>query len=232
MDSLEPVFRLVRNLPTILWVTFVGLVQWFIPRRWYAKDVSNDIVLVTGAGSGLGRQIALEYARLNSSLVLWDISAEGLNETKRLAEAEYRKNSPNYDEQNGSESTVSTKAQSFCKAYIADVSNREEVYAKAREVYHDLNKDIDLSQEKERYVSVLVNNAGIYHGLYMQDLRDDQIEKIFKVNIISHFWTVRAFLPKMIEHERGHIVEIASMGGISGLFKQVDYCATKFAAGE
>ncbi|HBZ54527.1 MAG TPA: short-chain dehydrogenase, partial [Syntrophobacteraceae bacterium] len=50
------------------------------------------------------------------------------------------------------------------------------------------------------------------------------------VNITAHFWTVRAFLPGMIQANRGHIVTIASAGGIVGASRMVDYCASKFAA--
>ncbi|XP_030241952.1 estradiol 17-beta-dehydrogenase 11-like [Drosophila navojoa] len=47
---------------------------------------------------------------------------------------------------------------------------------------------------------------------------------------MAHFWTAKAFLPKMIEKERGHIVTIASLAGHVGISKLVDYCASKFAA--
>lgn len=185
--------------------------------NWYAKSVNEDIVLVTGAGSGLGRAIALEYAKLNSCLVLWDINEDGLRETKKLVELEYEQN----DKMNERE----------CLIYYADVSDRVQVNKLAQKVFKDLNSNRK-SDERERYVSVLVNNAGIYHGLMLQDLKDEQIERIFKINILAHFWTVRAFLPNMMKHEKGHIVEIASMAGIAGLHKQVDYCATKFATGK
>lgn len=185
---------------------------------WYAKNVEEDVVLITGAGSGLGRAIALEYAKLKSSLILWDINEDGLRETKKLVELEYE-NFANNDEKR------------VCLTYYADVSDKVQVYELAKKVSQDLNVD-RVSDQKERYVSVLVNNAGIYHGLMLQDLKDEQIERIFKINIMAHFWTVRAFLPNMMKHEKGHIVEIASMGGQIGLHKQVDYCATKFASGK
>lgn len=45
-----------------------------------------------------------------------------------------------------------------------------------------------------------------------------------------YFQTVKAFLPAMMEKNRGHIVSIASLAGHIGVPKLVDYCASKFAA--
>jgi len=225
MESLftESLLRLFRFGPHLVWSVFVGTLEWIIPRSWYAKSVDKDIVLITGAGSGLGRAIALEYAKLKSTLILWDVNEIGLQDTKMMVDSEYAKLR--------SASMGKDDVNATCSTYVVDVSDRTKVQESAAQVYLDLNKD-KLIDEPKRFVSVLVNNAGIYHGLMLQELKDEQIERIFKINILAHFWTVRAFLPKMIEHRKGHIVEIASMGGISGLLKQVDYCATKFATGE
>lgn len=222
----EQALELLSIAQSFLWNLIVSLLEWITPRQWYAKEVDQDIVLITGAGSGLGRAISLEYAKLNSSLVLWDINERGLQETKDLVEHEYRKIC---NERKGENQLCSDRK--ICLTYKVDVSDRSQIQKWAEQVKSDLNNGREFDQP-EKYVSVLVNNAGIYHGLMFQDLRDDQIERIFNINILAHFWTVRAFLPQMIKHERGHIVEIASMGGIAGLVKQVDYCATKFATGK
>lgn len=219
----EATIQYLKFTPIFLWSLFLGILEWIIPRNWYAKDVEQDVVLITGAGSGLGRAIALEYAKLNSSLVLWDVNEKGLQETKVLVQAIYNEKVVAFGD--------SGNRARECSTYVVDVSDRDRVHQAGEEVRLDLNRKRKFD-EPERHVSVLVNNAGIYHGLMLQDLRDDQIERIFKINILAHFWTVRTFLPDMIKHKRGHIVEIASMGGIAGLLKQVDYCATKFATGE
>merc|ERR1712228_626568 len=58
----------------------------------------------------------------------------------------------------------------------------------------------------------------------------NKIIRTFDVNIMAHFWTIKAFLPTMIKNKRGHIVNVASLAGHSGTNKLVDYCASKFAA--
>uniref|UniRef100_A0A4W6ERQ6 Short chain dehydrogenase/reductase family 16C member 5 n=1 Tax=Lates calcarifer TaxID=8187 RepID=A0A4W6ERQ6_LATCA len=49
------------------------------------KNVAGEVVLITGAGSGIGRLMAQEFAALGTVLVLWDINQEGMKETAQLA---------------------------------------------------------------------------------------------------------------------------------------------------
>jgi len=65
--------------------------------------------------------------------------------------------------------------------------------------------------------------------LYSINFFSAKIIKTFEVNVFAHFWTLKAFLPGMIEAKKGHIVNIASMAGYGGINKLVDYCASKFA---
>ena len=50
------------------------------------------------------------------------------------------------------------------------------------------------------------------------------------MNTLALFWTVRAFLPSMLERDSGHLVTVASAAGIAGTAKLTDYCSSKFAA--
>lgn len=77
------------------------------------KNVAGEIVLITGAGSGLGRLLALKFARLGAVLVLWDINKEGNEETCNMAR-----------------DAGATRAY----AYTCDCSRREEVYRVADQV--------------------------------------------------------------------------------------------------
>ncbi|KAM6318621.1 epidermal retinol dehydrogenase 2-like [Aegotheles albertisi] len=88
-----------------------SLVFLIVPRR--KKNVSGEIVLITGAGSGIGRLLSLKFASLGATVVLWDINQEGLTETSRLAR------------ENGA-------VRVHC--YICDCSKRQEVYRVADQV--------------------------------------------------------------------------------------------------
>ena len=50
------------------------------------------------------------------------------------------------------------------------------------------------------------------------------------VNTVAHFWTIKAFLPSMLQKDHGHIVTISSNAGMVGANGLVDYCASKFGA--
>ena len=103
--------------------------------------------------------------------------------------------------------------------YHCDVSNREMVYGIANKVKQDVGK-----------VDILINNAGIVSGGPFLECSDQQLERTVGVNFLAHFWTVRAFLPHMVETNSGHIVTVASAGGIVGSSGLVDYSASKFGA--
>jgi len=79
-------------------------------------------------------------------------------------------------------------------------------------------------------VDILINNAGIVTGKKLLDCPDELMEKTVQVNTISHFWTLKAFLPAMMKANKGHVVTIASAAGMYGTAGLVDYCASKFGA--
>lgn len=66
---------------------FMMLYHWvadtffvFTPTRCRKKNISNEKVLITGAGSGLGRALALEFARKGSTIIMWDTNEDMLAE--------------------------------------------------------------------------------------------------------------------------------------------------------
>ena len=64
----------------------------------------------------------------------------------------------------------------------------------------------------------------------MADLSDEEITRSVEVNLLAHFWTVRAFLPGMLQRDSGHIVSVSSVAGIMGIAGLSDYCASKFGS--
>ncbi len=105
----------------------------------------------------------------------------------------------------------------FCESYVCNISEPAEVSSLAMKIEKSMGT-----------VSVLVNNAGIVVAKGLLEMDEIQIKKILDVNLASMFWTTKAFLPGMISHDEGHVVNIASAGGILALPNLAAYCASKF----
>ncbi|XP_017881105.1 estradiol 17-beta-dehydrogenase 11-like [Ceratina calcarata] len=106
-----------------------------------------------------------------------------------------------------------------CYGYACDLCDREDVYKKAKIVEKEVGN-----------VTILINNAGVVSNTKFLDTPDKLIIRTMDVNVMSHFWTTKAFLPAMKESNHGHIVSIASLAGHIGVPMLVDYCTSKFAA--
>ncbi|KAL4755877.1 uncharacterized protein BDW70DRAFT_165037 [Aspergillus foveolatus] len=78
--------------------------------------------------------------------------------------------------------------------------------------------------------TVLINNAGVGLSGTILEEPEEHIRLTLEVNTLSHFWTVKEFLPSMIQNDHGHIVTIASMASFVALGEMADYAASKAAA--
>ena len=180
------------------------LVGYFLPSL-LSKDVSDDNVLITGGGGGLGTLMAIKFAKLGAkSVALLDINQEALEKTKARVEEAAR------------DAGTSTKVH----VLAADLS-QESTTKKAMEDIQDLVGGP---------ITILINNAGIVTGKKVVESPVKLMKLTMAVNIEAHFWTVKAVLPSMMAANRGHIVTIASSAGIIGVPGLGDYCASKHAA--
>ena len=114
---------------------------------------------------------------------------------------------------------LSAAGREPARGFLCDVARRENVYRVAAE-----------TTAAAGAVDVLINNAGVVSGQSILDLPDEKIEATFAINTLSLFWTVKAFLPQMMERRSGHIVTIASASALIGVPKLTDYAASKWAA--
>jgi short-subunit dehydrogenase len=93
----------------------------------------------------------------------------------------------------------------------------------------DIQRVSNAIKSKIGDVSIIFNNAGIANGKLLVDLNENEIRNVFNVNILAQFLVCKQFLPKMIELNHGHIINISSACGLMGAYKLTDYSATKFA---
>nr|CAB3254195.1 estradiol 17-beta-dehydrogenase 11 [Phallusia mammillata] len=74
------------NLLELLWIVLKSLVEtilrWILPAKY--KSVEGEVCLITGAGNGMGRLLAMEFAKRKAKLILWDMDQAGLEQTAKL----------------------------------------------------------------------------------------------------------------------------------------------------
>ncbi|KAM6261576.1 estradiol 17-beta-dehydrogenase 11-like [Porphyrio hochstetteri] len=109
-----PLLELLLFPVALLYSYLEAAVKLFVPAR--RKSVSGELVLVTGAGHGVGRATALEFAKRRSRLVLWDVNKSGVEDT--AAECE--------------------KLGATAHAFVVDCSKREEIYRAADKVKKEI----------------------------------------------------------------------------------------------
>lgn len=78
-------------------------------------------------------------------------------------------------------------------------------------------------------IDVLVNNAAIPRRRRVTDLTVDEVRETMAVNFEAPVRMSLALLPRMLERERGVIVNVSSFGGRAGIPGEAAYCASKFA---
>jgi NAD(P)-dependent dehydrogenase (short-subunit alcohol dehydrogenase family) len=116
------------------------------------------------------------------------------------------------------------------------VAELQEGGASALAIYADISKrdqtENIILKTLEHYgrIDVLVNNAGIMDGFTpLLDLEQPLLSRVMGVNLEGALWASRAVLASMLEHGRGVIVNIASVGGFSGGRAGVAYTVSKHA---
>jgi len=115
------IVELLVTLALTFYYTLEGILLVFIPFSFRRKEVKGQRVLITGAGSGLGRLMSYEFAKLGCTVVCVDVNKAGNDETTQAVK----------------EHGVSAHA------YICDISKRDDVYRVMDKIKKDVG-DIDI----------------------------------------------------------------------------------------
>lgn len=78
-------------------------------------------------------------------------------------------------------------------------------------------------------LDVLINNAGIGHVGTLLETSEEDLDRLYAVNVRGVFSLTKAFLPSMIERNYGVIINTSSIGGVVAVSDRLAYCTTKFA---
>jgi NAD(P)-dependent dehydrogenase (short-subunit alcohol dehydrogenase family) len=170
------------------------------------KDFAGRIAVITGGGTGMGRELARQLVAEGCNVAMCDVSASAMAETKRLCEIERLPQGLR----------VTT--------HIADVSDETQLQRFADEV---------ADQHQTDKIHLLFNNAGIGGGGSMVLTPRDQWEKTFNICWGGVYLGTRIFLPMMLNADAGHIVNTSSVNGfwatIGPTVPHTAYSAAKFA---
>lgn len=164
-------------------------------------NLIDKVIVVTGAGSGIGRELALQLVEKGAIVAGADYNEQALMETEQLI---CQKNSDH---------------NSRFSCHAVDISNHEQVQSTANNVV-----------ELHGQVDCIINNAGIIQPFsHVENLAIDHMQRIFNVNWWGVVHMTRAFLPALKESSEARIVNISSMGGFMPFPGQVIYGASKAA---
>jgi NAD(P)-dependent dehydrogenase (short-subunit alcohol dehydrogenase family) len=169
------------------------------------KDFRNKIAVVTGGGTGMGRELARQLAAEGCHVAICDVSAENMAATQALAEK---------DAPRGTRVT----------SHSCDVSVEAPVLA---------FRDAVVQQHATNHRHLVFNNAGIAGGGSLFNDERALWERTFGVCWYGVYYSTRAFLPLLVAAPEGHLVNTSSVNGfwasLGPGIPHTAYSAAKFA---
>ncbi|MEQ1703414.1 MAG: SDR family NAD(P)-dependent oxidoreductase [Ilumatobacteraceae bacterium] len=169
------------------------------------EQFAGKIAVVTGGGTGMGRELVRQLSAEGCHVAMCDVSAENMEETIALALAD---------------APAGTRVTSF----VADVSSEAALTAFAAHVRAEHSAD---------HINLLFNNAGIGGGgSFVSDGRGEW-ETTFNVCWGGVYLGCRVFMPMLVAAEEGHIINTSSVNGfwasLGPNIPHTAYSAAKFA---
>jgi NAD(P)-dependent dehydrogenase (short-subunit alcohol dehydrogenase family) len=168
-------------------------------------DFGGRLAVVTGGGSGMGRELVQQLAAAGCDVATCDVAADSLEETKAYA-------------------TETAPAGTEISTFVADVADNDQVLAfrDAVGAVHDTT-----------HINLLFNNAGIGGGgSFVLDEREEW-DATFAVCWGGVYQCTRAFLPMLLASHEGHVVNTSSVNGfwasLGPNIPHTAYSAAKFA---
>jgi NAD(P)-dependent dehydrogenase (short-subunit alcohol dehydrogenase family) len=165
--------------------------------------VENKVVVVTGAGGGIGRDIALAMAREGAKVVVNDIGASVSGEGNDAAPAQ----------------AVVNEIKAFGGEAVANTDSVSE----AAGAGHIIQTALDAFGR----IDVVVNNAGILRDRFFHKMSGDEWDAVIKVHLYGAFYVSRAAAPHFKEQSSGNYIHMTSTSGLIGNFGQANYAAAK-----
>jgi len=166
-------------------------------------ELENKVAVVTGAGGGIGREMALALAAEGASIVVNDIgvSLTGDGGSKSPAEE-----TCGLITQKGGQAITSNESVSTWESAQLIIKKALDIYGK---------------------IDIVINNAGILRDTIFHKMEPSDWEDVINVHLNGGFYVSRAAAPYFREQNSGAYVHMTSTSGLIGNFGQANYSAAK-----
>src|SRR6185503_19329050 len=182
------------------------------------SEFSGKVVLVTGCARarGIGRAIAVAFARAGADVVVTDVAAGGTRNENDEGLEETRLGWSGLDSLAGEIKGLGRHALTL----EGDVSRAADAERFVKEALARFGR-----------IDVLVNNAAAPHGAdrrLLWEVPEEAWDLVIDVNLKGTFLMSRAVIPHMLSRRSGRIVNMASVSGKRGTARRGAYSASKF----
>ncbi|XP_043836116.1 dehydrogenase/reductase SDR family member 7 [Dromiciops gliroides] len=177
---------------TLLWAEWQG--------RRPEWELSNMVVWVTGASSGIGEELAYQLSKLGTSLVLSSRKANELERVKKKC------------------LEISNLKEKDILVLPLDLTDRSSHEVATKTVLQHFGQ-----------IDILINNAGRSQRSLFKETNLDVYKEIMEINFMGTISLTKCVLPHMIERKQGKIVTVSSISGLIGVPLSTGYSASKHA---
>ncbi len=169
------------------------------------KDFANKLAVITGAGSGIGRELALALVREGADLAMCDVIQTNLEDTLTMCESE----------------AAQGRRMSI---HLCDVADESAVLA---------FRDATRQRHDTGHIDLLFNNAGVGGTESFVTGSRERWERTFNTCWFGVYYCARAFMPMLVASTRAHLINISSVNGFWASLGRgrahTSYSAAKFA---
>jgi len=169
-----------------------------------AQRLEGKVIVVTGAGAGVGKEIALEAARQGARVIVNDL---GVNM--------------------GGDSAHSAGPAEQTVAQIRDAGGQASANTESVAEWDSAQKIIQHALDTYGRIDGLVNNAGNLRDGIFHKMTQEDFDAVVKVHLKGCFNMARAVAPHFKAQESGAIVHMTSTSGLIGNVAQANYAAAK-----